>query len=389
MIEVIAQLQRGSVFLAGEHIECTLTIRNIVGEDNQVNRTETLAWMSAQIHCQCSVSEARVGLAETSLLTTAEVTAATGNDTSFVPSKGERGYPVLSTKPKILFCDLKLQTGESKSYTYKEKIPLDAPPSFRGTAVKYSYKITVGTQRLDSPIKLLRVPFRVLVVCGLNDMSVYNESEEMVGPSNPFLAYRKPENTVLDIALQVLSMLTARKGPNFYNITNTRGKVARFCLFKQAYRIGEDVIGAFDFDQGTIPCVQYSVTLQSEEQISEGCRKKGTQGSTITSYTKQQECCLHTIQTHISVPIPLTASPAFQTDIVSLKWRLHFEFVTSLKPIEGPVMSNEPSEGSTWTGPEHLDVETMVWDLPIKVFATNPLAASSVSLLRTCSSIAL
>ena len=52
------------------------------------------------------------------------------------------------------------------SDTYKEMIPSDAPPSFRGQAVKYSYKITIGTQRLNHPTKLLRVPFRVLVLYG-------------------------------------------------------------------------------------------------------------------------------------------------------------------------------------------------------------------------------
>lgn len=49
---------------------------------------------------------------------------------------------------------------------YRETIPSDAPPSYRGQAVKYSYKITVGTQRVNSAIKLLRIPFRVLSLSG-------------------------------------------------------------------------------------------------------------------------------------------------------------------------------------------------------------------------------
>ena len=36
-----------------------------------------------------------------------------------------------------------------------------------------------------------------------------------------------------------------------------------------------------------------------------------------------------------------------------------------------------------WTGPSELQVETMVWDMPIKVFATNPIHATSVSLLKS------
>lgn len=98
---------------------------------------------------------------------------------------------MLDTPPKILFCDLRLDPGESKtcmfgintfdiltpkvshfffplSFTdsYSEIVPIDGPPSFRGQAVKYVYKLTIGCQRVNSPIKLLRVPFRVLVLQG-------------------------------------------------------------------------------------------------------------------------------------------------------------------------------------------------------------------------------
>ena len=43
-----------------------------------------------------------------------------------------------------------------------------------------------------------------------------------------------------------------------YNISNTRGKVGTFCIFKTVYKIGEDVIGTFNFSEGDIPCLQVS-----------------------------------------------------------------------------------------------------------------------------------
>jgi len=45
-----------------------------------------------------------------------------------------------------------------------------------------------------------------------------------------------------------------------YNITNSRGKVAEFCLFKQAYHIGDDIIGTCDFSSASVPCVQVRTT---------------------------------------------------------------------------------------------------------------------------------
>lgn len=383
MIEITASLDRGSVYLAGETLECTVTLTNTEQPGEPNSGTHTLAWTSAQIHCQCTVSDSRVVLPKVNTLSSSEVTT-TGDQTSFLPSRGERGHTVWSSKPKILFCDLKLPPGTCKTLIYREEIPKDAPPSFRGQSVKYSYKVTIGTQRLECPTKLLRVPFRVLVVYGLNDLSVYTDGEEMT-PSNPFLETPRAsqENSLLDIALQVLSTVTARKSPHFYNITNSRGKVARFCLFKQAYKLGEDVVGTFDFTDAKVPCVQFSASLLSEEQISEECRKKLNQTPTTITYCKHQDFCLHTRKTHISLPIPLSASPGFLTDIVCMKWRLHFEFVTSLHDIPPHQVSPNPAECSVWRGPENLEVETMVWDLPIKVFPANPLHASTASLLKT------
>ncbi|XP_067665114.1 RAB6A-GEF complex partner protein 2-like [Haliotis asinina] len=384
MIEVSASLPRGPVFLAGETIQCDIHFTNIGSRSENEPDVSSLAWASVQIICQCTVSESRVILPRAQNLST-EDASTTGCDTSFVPTKGERGLTVLSTKPKILFCDLRLSRGDSKSFTFQDAIPTDAPPSFRGQAVKYSYKVIIGTQRLENVTKMLRIPFRVMVLYGLNDISVYNESEEYA-PSNPFLNNQQKENSVLDIALQVLSTVTARKAPHSYNITNARGRVAKFLLFKQAYKLGEDIMGIFDFSDGTVPCVQYSVTLQSEEQIAEECRRKPSQGTAITSYVKHQEMCLHTLRTNISIPLPLTASPGFITDIVCLRWRLHFEFVTSCDPVEEVEMSKS-DEGSMWRGPPTMNVETMVWDMPIKVFPTNPLHASSVTLMKTSSTI--
>ena len=39
-----------------------------------------------------------------------------------------------------------------------------------------------------------------------------------------------------------------------YNITSNKGTVGKFSLFKSAYRIGEEIIGNFDFSESVIPC---------------------------------------------------------------------------------------------------------------------------------------
>ena len=68
---------------------------------------------------------------------------------------------------------------------------------------------------------------------------------------------------------------------------------------------------------------------------------------------------------------------------VTVRWRLHFEFVTSKVPIATAPAPTSPDQSVSWQGPAQLDIETMVWDLPIKVFATNPVFVSSVSLQKS------
>ncbi len=77
-----------------------------------------------------------------------------------------RSIPLLSTPQSILFVDLKLTPGESKTYEYSFKLPRGLPPTHRGKAIKISYKLVIGTQRpggaKEQQIKSVEIPFRLL-----------------------------------------------------------------------------------------------------------------------------------------------------------------------------------------------------------------------------------
>ncbi|TGZ84984.1 Rgp1-domain-containing protein [Ascodesmis nigricans] len=75
-----------------------------------------------------------------------------------------KSVPVLSTPQSILFVDLRLAPGESKSYLYKFTLPKGIPPSHKGKALKITYNIVIGTQRAGKGVqhpKVIEVPFRV------------------------------------------------------------------------------------------------------------------------------------------------------------------------------------------------------------------------------------
>lgn len=91
--------------------------------------------------------------------------------------------------------------------------------------------------------------------------------------------------------------------------------MCRFTLFKNNFKLGEDILGIIDFDPSDVPCVQFTVTLQSEETLNPLYRRKSTQLSNITSYTKQCELSPSTSQTYISLAIPLSCTPTFSMDL--------------------------------------------------------------------------
>ena len=72
--------------------------------------------------------------------------------------------PVLSTPPSILFVDLRLQPGESRSFSYTFKLPKNLPPSHRGRALRISYSLVITTQRpgmSSQHLSTSEIPFRL------------------------------------------------------------------------------------------------------------------------------------------------------------------------------------------------------------------------------------
>uniref|UniRef100_A0A2M4ART5 Uncharacterized protein n=1 Tax=Anopheles triannulatus TaxID=58253 RepID=A0A2M4ART5_9DIPT len=405
MIEINAKLIRDAVFMCGEVVECLIDFRHPSLPEHKISQSnsdilENLAWATVQLHCYCnsSVNE-RI---------TNDVVSSSRNTTgttSLNASNRLKGEVLHSTEPKILFCDLRLSPGEAKQFLYRETVPLNTPPTYRGIRVKYYYKITIATQRLGSTVQALNIPFRVLPLplpqSDLDEAITLNdESNEDLAPNNPFLEKKRPPSRI-EYALHYLRGVTARRRPNFFMINNKWGKVGRFCLFKSAYKLGEDIVATIDFSCGTVKCCQLSVTLQCEEtELKPGADEESLDGgergetptgtaassteadrqkcvSRVTNYSKHHEVCLGMLQTQVILPIPLHVTPTFRTDVVEVSWKLHFQFVTTTSPeLSNEMMATRPTEADEeleWVAPTDIAIETMIWSLPITIYPTSPL----------------
>lgn len=119
-----------------------------------------------------------------------------------------RSIPLLSTPQSILFVDLKLGPGESRTFEYSFKLPRGLPPSHRGKAIKISYQLVLGTQRpggtKEQQIKSVEVPFRVL--------GSVNEHGELLGHDlmSPYIILRD-QASVKAVTGHKLSQSIAKK----------------------------------------------------------------------------------------------------------------------------------------------------------------------------------
>ncbi|KAH7962412.1 hypothetical protein HPB52_015963 [Rhipicephalus sanguineus] len=235
----------------------------------------------------------------------------------------------------------------------------------------------------ESKVRFPKSPSQEQIATGSKDtsfipcrglMEALKERLAKAAPSNPFLPTASRQS-VLEVAVDFLEDLTSRRRPSYYNVTHQNGRVVRFCLLKSCFRLGEDIVGMFDFSEATVPCVQYSVTLQSEEHISAAASATGEAVLSTLGHCRQHAFCLHLRTTHLHLPVPLHVTPTFGSDIAELRWKLHFEFVMTTSPVMQPGQK-VPSSGD-WQPPAVLDVQTMVWDLPICLYPTHPGHVSS------------
>lgn len=106
--------------------------------------------------------------------------------------------------------------------------------------------------------------------------------------------------------------------------------LVKFYLTKPVFRLGEDIVGWFDFGEaGGAACFQVAVLLESEEILFHTGRNKADESSAQTQDTtkpagstvshavhgRRQEFTTSMVVASLMLPIPLTCTPSFRTDL--------------------------------------------------------------------------
>ena len=157
-----------------------------------------------------------------------------GNELSSIKeirgAANSKSVPLLSTPQSLLFVDMKLAAGESRSFEYSFRIPRGLPPTHKGKAIKICYSLVIGTQRAggakEQQVRSVEAPFKVLggvnnigEILGHDLMSPYvlfrDEAlvKSLAKPSKP----QRPSNTnattsSLNDFLSYVDELAARPG---------------------------------------------------------------------------------------------------------------------------------------------------------------------------------
>ncbi|WKX98196.1 hypothetical protein Q1695_013683 [Nippostrongylus brasiliensis] len=342
-LEISATLDReAAIYLTGEVVIVKVTLRNRAQRGQ-----ESLAWGSVQLTCERTMG--------------AHVHSRDRPTTSIARSAST----VYSSKPNVLFCDVELKHGETRKFVCEIHLPMqDLPPSFRGHLVKYINRITIAVQHVRAPIKLLHIPVRIIPSLFIEEASKLDK--------NPFLAVLPP--TVSQTVMAAVDEITAPKRPHMFSMTNVQGKVATMTLFKKTFRLGEDILGTLSFEDSDVPCVQYSVHLESLEQLTDDV--VGERGeiklegmSNVVVHSNDYVVCAFASESSFRLSIPMHATPTFHTDTVHLKWRLRFEFVTSAPLIN--IVYGEVCEA-----PIDVPIETLAWKVDIYVLPCSPQNAA-------------
>ncbi|OTA57241.1 Rgp1-domain-containing protein, partial [Hypoxylon sp. EC38] len=167
-----------------------------------------------------------------------------------------KSIPLLSTPQSILFVDLQLAPGESRTYEYSFKLPKGLPPTHRGKAMKISYSLVIGTQRpggtKEQQVRSVEVPFRVLgsvnshgEILGHDLLSPYIILRDMakvqaVDKSHPHIPSKKnklerPESTYNGFLNYVEELLERpRRGLGLLSPTATAPQSRRTSAFEEA-----------------------------------------------------------------------------------------------------------------------------------------------------------
>ncbi|PRP80911.1 hypothetical protein PROFUN_11352 [Planoprotostelium fungivorum] len=294
-----------------------------------------------------------------------------------------------------------LKCKQSKTYRFQCALPYHVPPSFKGVYVKYRYSASVSVQAHDIsadsttlPVATLTMPFRMINPTSAvqrtdiphnlrSDFEYDITSRELMNDTSqqkPKLErshseVKSPTRLLAEceyshLLKQVNTAVNGATRPMHMTIQKGGVLLGTLILSQTVLSFGDYLRGILNFSEGGLHCLQVSIRLETVERPTYEENSK-TAGHFRTISEQHQLTHNHT-NAQFSLQIPHDGPSEMTTDLVSLRWRLSFEFVTS-------------SPGIT-------SAQMLKWNLPIRVLVShsppmNIYSTPNVIIGRSCSHI--
>ncbi|KAJ2987570.1 hypothetical protein HDV02_006074 [Globomyces sp. JEL0801] len=251
------------------------------------------------------------------------------NETDFGDSQklNSNALPVYNTPPTILFCDEELAVGEN---TYEILLPPVLPPSHKGRAIRFTYRLLIGVQKnaRSRTTQVISVPFRFFNRTNTDGTRpVYEILNPVINNKDDAIVTAEIKSKEFDIPspfrnIEYRLILAITPQPGVFGRSNSN--------MSSNSRIENE------FPTSTVDNVSNALQMlgkESYETIEPSFTTKTKQA--INNHTKicfgeYHSQTLNSKRTAISLIIPSKGTPDFNSTCVSHQWSLRFEFITGL-----------------------------------------------------------
>jgi len=385
-MEVEAKLKHDLLF-PGDMLKCHVIIRNT--SKGETARQLSAAWIAMQIYGLLVVDPSWIILPSFNVVNTL-IHKSQGVGSYLPKLEASKGRYIFSSEQILITGEITLNPGETKSVTCTCCLPDHLPPSYTGTALRYSYYVMlIGKSQIKSNLSSTRFPFTIInpeagiIQKRLEEVSTngYNITVSDVEAKfvSPLLERAKGgegrrwnpnAGGVHDVSTPIKESTLRSTIETFFskhsqilnvNINKGAHHLCKFSMSSAVYKLGDIITGHFDFSKRVLPCYQIVVSLQYTEEIQSLVlhpHRKNMQ-KTVHQVDSFADATYNTLTSSFIFELPLDCHPQMTTDLVDVQWSLGFEFITARLP--------DDRKGELHVDYAPNDVEHFDWSLPIRV----------------------
>ncbi|OQR98339.1 hypothetical protein THRCLA_06747 [Thraustotheca clavata] len=289
---------------------------------------------------------------------------------------GRTGTCIYQSKPSILFSDA--DVNDLYRTHFAIGLPHEMCPTFKGKSARSFYIVTFvlkfkGTptsQLLHVPVDIyapsysfkLRSPCRSPVNMFSPNADEYDKKIVPVAVRHGLEIPFEMKPRLMHGRVEVEHGLGMQRSQ--FTIGQHQNHLVRITLHKQTLYPGDTLLVSMDFSAATMECNSIKGFLMLEEHLCEHSLEPGKKLSaesleTITEITADM------LHTNMQFTIPFNALPSIETDLVSFKYALSFEFHLASRQMfqwSTPITVATPMLPS----PTHLNVPLDVYSGPVR-----------------------